>query len=152
MSDPTDIHESSERICDTLRKAREARGISIEYLAKELRLQTSFIEALESENNEVLPGETYMRVYLRSLCKYLALDPDVLMHRFFEERGVTGDDTLRKNSQTRIHMAAYKPKKRPPFFLLVALGILVVLIVATVIFRHAAVTGHASPIGLAPAV
>jgi cytoskeletal protein RodZ len=96
---------------EILRREREKRNISVEAVAKTLRLNARYIEALESDRYEQLPGDTYIRVYLRSLSRFLSLDSEEIFQRFFKERGVTGADTLRKDSRTKINLAAQEEKK-----------------------------------------
>ncbi len=67
------------RIGETLREARERRGLSIEQAALETRISPRFLEALEAEEFEVLPAPVYVRGFLRSYANYLRLDPQPLL-------------------------------------------------------------------------
>ncbi|GIW18523.1 MAG: hypothetical protein KatS3mg064_1680 [Tepidiforma sp.] len=67
------------RIGDTLREARERRGLSIEQAAQETRISPRFLEALEAEEFDVLPAPVYVRGFLRSYANYLKLDPQPLL-------------------------------------------------------------------------
>jgi cytoskeletal protein RodZ len=109
--EPGSRSTGNERIGEILRQARELRGIGVETLAKELKLNARYIQALEANDYDQLPGDTYIRVYLRSLCVYFSLNPEELLMRFFDERGVTGVDTLRKDSSTKINISAVDKKK-----------------------------------------
>ncbi len=60
---------AAELVGETLRRERQSRGISIESIAKSLRLNPLFIEALEANQYDLLPGDAYIRVYLRSIKK-----------------------------------------------------------------------------------
>ena len=66
----------------TLRAAREAAGIEIAELAAELRIPKSYLEALETEQYDILPGATYGFGYIRSYCKYLKIDPQPFLDKF----------------------------------------------------------------------
>jgi cytoskeletal protein RodZ len=132
---PGDAGRQNERVGEILRREREQRRISIEDVAKKLRLNAKYIEAIESNQYDKLPGDTYIRVYLRSLSSFLSLNAGEIFRRFFEERGVTGVDTLRKDSSTKINIAAQEEKK-PNTALIVTLAVIALLVIFSVIVNR----------------
>lgn len=58
----------------SLRAVREAQSLDIATLSYELRIPKNYIEALELEDYDVLPGTTYGYGYIRSYCKFLNID------------------------------------------------------------------------------
>jgi cytoskeletal protein RodZ len=141
---PGDSGPHKERVGEILRCERERRQLSIEAVAKKLRLNAKYIEALESNRYDELPGDTYIRVYLRSLSSFLSLNAEEIFRRFFEERGVTGVDTLRKDSSTKINIAAQEEKK-PNTALFVTLSVIALLVIFSVIAnRQGCHSSHAA--------
>ena len=67
------------KIGDTLREARERRGLTIEQAAQETRISPRFLEALEAEEFDALPAPVYVRGFLRSYANYLRIDPQPLL-------------------------------------------------------------------------
>jgi cytoskeleton protein RodZ len=65
-----------------LRKVRIERGLSIEEVARQLRLSPRVISALEEGAYERLPSPTYVRGYLRSYAMLLGLAPQQLIDEF----------------------------------------------------------------------
>ncbi len=118
---------NNERIGDMLRREREKRQISVETIAAKLRLNAKYIEALEENRYDRLPGDTYIRVYLRSLARYLSLDSEEIFRRFFDERGVTGADTLRKDSATKINLPALEERKENGSKALIVMALIIAL-------------------------
>lgn len=59
-----------------LREAREARGLSREEVAAQLRLQLKHITALEEDDYDALPGQTFVTGYLRNYARLLELPED----------------------------------------------------------------------------
>lgn len=57
-----------------LRSAREHRGKSLEEAARETRVRTDYLEALEQEEFHALGSDVYVRGFLRSYAKYLGLN------------------------------------------------------------------------------
>jgi cytoskeletal protein RodZ len=67
---------------DTLRDARQARGISLETAERETKIRAKYISALEDDNLAGLPGPVYARGFLRNYAAYLGLDPDDAIDMF----------------------------------------------------------------------
>lgn len=63
----------------TLREAREARGLSLREVQMELKIRQRYLEALETENLDLLPGRVYARGFLRSYARFLGLDAEPLV-------------------------------------------------------------------------
>jgi cytoskeleton protein RodZ len=64
-----------------LRRAREARGLSIEAAAEATRIRARHIQALEDEELEILPHPVFATGLLRSYASFLGLDPNVMAAR-----------------------------------------------------------------------
>ncbi len=63
---------------ETLRKAREAKGLSLEEAARKTGVRLEYLEALESCRFEGLPEPGLMRAHLRRLARFFDLDPEAL--------------------------------------------------------------------------
>lgn len=63
-----------ENIGDSLRQARIERNISLEEVEKNTKIRKVYLEALENEKWNVIPGAVYTRGFLRTYAKYLGLD------------------------------------------------------------------------------
>ena len=63
---------------ETLRRARTAKGITIEDAERVTRIPRKYLEALELENFGILPAPVYARGFLRSYAGYLGLEPGEL--------------------------------------------------------------------------
>lgn len=49
-------------------------GVSLEKASKEIHLAFKYLEALENDQLEALPGRVYLKVFLKKYCGYLHLD------------------------------------------------------------------------------
>ncbi|GAG98615.1 unnamed protein product [marine sediment metagenome] len=59
-----------------LRERREAKGISLIEVEKDLKIRKKYLQALEEGNVDVIPGKAYLIGYLRNYCKYLGVDEE----------------------------------------------------------------------------
>ena len=111
---------------DTLRKERITRRITVETIAKDLKLNVKYIKALESNEHNALPADPYVRVYLKSLAKYLSLDSEEILKQFYRERGLTIEPPA-KESPSRIQISMKQKEESKSPLLIVALVLIVLL-------------------------
>ncbi|HQP49098.1 MAG TPA: DUF4115 domain-containing protein [Spirochaetota bacterium] len=71
-----------ESIGERLRNAREAKKLSLKDVARETNIPSRYVEALEDEEFERFPGETYVIGFLRSYVDYLKLDSDEFIQAY----------------------------------------------------------------------
>src|SRR5579884_3206338 len=60
----------------SFKKAREAKGISLDRIAAETRISTRFLLAIENEEFNLLPGGIFNRGFVRTYAEKVGLDPD----------------------------------------------------------------------------
>ena len=66
-----------------LSEARKKRRLRYKRLSTELNIPENYLQALEEENYEVMPGgDPYIKGYLRAYAKKLGLDPDFIIERY----------------------------------------------------------------------
>ncbi len=71
-----------ESIGDRLRAIRESKKMTIKEVAKETNISHTYIEALENEEFERFPGETYVVGFIRSYSEYLKIDPEEIVQAY----------------------------------------------------------------------
>jgi cytoskeleton protein RodZ len=67
---------------ERLRRDRELRGVSREEISAATRIASRFLEALENEQWERLPGGVFNRGFLRAVARFLGLDEDDLIAQY----------------------------------------------------------------------
>jgi len=67
---------------ERLKREREMREVSIEELTKSTRISTRFLEALENEDWDRLPGGVFGHGFVRSIARYLGLDEESLLAEY----------------------------------------------------------------------
>jgi cytoskeletal protein RodZ len=115
-----------DMVGDILRKERITRRITVDTIAKDLKLNVKYIKALEGNDYKALPADPYVRVYLKSLAKYLSLDSEAILKQFYKERGII-PDIHDKNATEKIKISMQtKEKSGSPFIPIII--ILIILI------------------------
>ncbi|MBN1945443.1 MAG: helix-turn-helix domain-containing protein [Bradymonadales bacterium] len=76
-----------------LRAAREREGLSIKELAAVTRIAPRFINCLEEDRYDEIPGEVFVRGFLRNCARELAIDPDELIHLYEQFTGQVNHKT-----------------------------------------------------------
>ena len=59
-----------------LRRERELRHISLDQVAERTKINRRYLEAIEEERYEHLPGEAFVRGFIRSYAQSVGLDPE----------------------------------------------------------------------------
>lgn len=127
----------SAELGEMLRRAREAKGLTLEDLQERTKIQRRYLEAIERGDLHVLPGHFYTRAFVRRYAEMVGLDPDQIVQQYeailpkTEEPAPVSTITQSRASRRRA-MAAGGWTVRVLLYAFVAL-IVVVLVLA---WRH----------------
>lgn len=69
-------------IGETLRAARETKGVSLQQAEEDTKIRKRYLEALEDEDYDIIPGRVYAKGFLRNYADYLGLSPDEMLMEF----------------------------------------------------------------------
>ena len=78
MAEPSDMASFGEN----LRRERELRGVALRDIADATKISMRFLQALEQDRVDVLPGGIFQRSFVRQYAKHLGLDPDRMVTEF----------------------------------------------------------------------
>ena len=134
-------------IGNSLREARLRQGYELPRVEADTKIRAKYLRALEEERFEVLPGETYVKGFLRTYSEYLGLDGQLYVDEF-NSRFTREEEPL----------TPARPKKQPARsravesnFVIVALaGIIAVTILVVVAWKFG--SGPKSSTGIPPVV
>ena len=96
-----------ETIGKILKNAREKKGLTIEKLEEKTRIVARYIKALEDDEFDKLPGEIYIKGFIRNLSDKLSLDSKLLLERYnlqinenkFEQELYKNDNKIVKSAK-----------------------------------------------------
>lgn len=78
----------TESIGDLLKRHRETRRMSLSEVSRVTRIPLATLEALEHDRYDELPGEVFVRGFLKSYAKAVGIVPDEVLARYTASRRV----------------------------------------------------------------
>jgi len=105
-----------------LRELREARGMSVEEVSRATRVPVSSVERIENDRFDELPGEVFVRGFLKSYARALSVPPDDVLARYTASRRVAWVTPLPMSSGNN-----QKPARGRRFGVAIAFVLLLIL-------------------------
>jgi cytoskeleton protein RodZ len=124
---------------ESLKTQRELRGVSLREMADSTKISVRFLQALEEDRLEVLPGGIYPRAFVRQYALYIGLDP---------ERTVA--DFLLRQRRPEPERRPAKPERRLRVTPGAVFFAVVVLVAAFLTLRRPATEDGEPPVTVAP--
>jgi cytoskeletal protein RodZ len=130
------LQDATIGVGPALRKAREHRGLTLDEAARDTKLRTDLLAALEDESFDALLGDVYVRGALRTYSQYLGLSPDKVVAAYARH----ADDPEpppppRKMGRVEQAMAAARIRDNQKFLLIAAASLLVILLAVGLLAR-----------------
>lgn len=120
-----------ENLGSILRDKRKNLGLSLDQASAELRIKSQYLEALESEEYELLPDPLYVKIFLKAYADYLGLNFDELLSKFSQkEKKEEGEE----ETEPKMEAGRTKPQNHTQF--LIVLGIILGLLCILVFLEH----------------
>ena len=116
-------------IGNTLKSARESLGMSMELAEERTKIRRKYLEAMEDERFDVLPGRVYVKGFLKNYASFLGLDPKPLLMAFEENSAPERDEDLDAKEFTSLEKSVSGKT-----IWKAALGITVIALVAALIY------------------
>ena len=93
-----------------LRKRREEKNIDLDTVSRDTIISKQYLEALENENTDIFPGDTYVTGFLRNYSDYLGLDSAYLIKLFqgkmMQESPVPENLIIKRHINKKVLVAA----------------------------------------------
>lgn len=123
----------TQSIGEKLRLAREARGIALRDISEQTRISIRYLEAIETDEYNRLPGGIFNRSFIRAYAKYVGYDEHEALEdyaRTLRERGEPVEDAPSKQHSLVYTDDANNQRRSPFVTLLLAIIILAALSLA----------------------
>ena len=136
-------------IGDIFRQEREKKQLTLKDVESETNIRTLYLDAIEKGNYKTIRGEVYLKGFIRTYAKYLGLDQDEMLNKYYAERqpaeqpaaGVPNAAPDRTPQATTTETVSQKPavsldqrikyrRKKRNFSNIVFGGIIIIIIIA----------------------
>ncbi|GAA0332361.1 helix-turn-helix domain-containing protein [Bacillus carboniphilus] len=77
-----------------LREAREAKGLSLEDLQEITKIQKRYLVGIEEGNYAPMPGNFYVRAFIKQYAEAVGLEPEEIFHEYASEIPTSHQDDL----------------------------------------------------------
>jgi cytoskeleton protein RodZ len=126
-------------IGNSLREARLRHDLDFPQIEQATKIRGKYLRALEEEQFEVLPAETYVKGFLRSYAEYLGLDGQLYVDEYNSRYIHVDEETpLRTRSSSSLGRAA--PRFAASVVLLALAGIAVLTLLVFAAWRYGSST------------
>ena len=79
---------------ERLREARERQKVSLHAIAEKTNISVRFLDAIEKNQFDKLPGGIFTRGFIRSYASQVGLDPDATVEQFLSDEPAQRDDDI----------------------------------------------------------
>src|SRR5581483_3599127 len=118
-------------IGNSLREARLRRGVDVAQAEVATKIRGKYLRALEDEQFELLPAQTYVKGFLRTYAEYLGLDGQLYVDEF-NSRFVSGDEHEPRTRRSTTTRPQRRNRRLETNVVLVALGAIAILTVIVI--------------------
>jgi len=84
---------------ERLKRERELREVTLEEITQATRIGSRFLEALENEDWDKLPGGVFNRGFVRSIAHYLGLDEEAFLGEYDLAHAAHANQQVQKHAQ-----------------------------------------------------
>jgi Helix-turn-helix domain len=134
-------------IGNSLREARERQGLGYPEIESATKIRAKYIRALEEEDFTAIPGDAYIRGFLRTYADYLGLDPDIYVDEYASRFLTSWRDEVPPRPARR-HIPSREQSLGRRSVVLVLAGIALVTVLVFVAWRFGGSTGSTPPAGV----
>jgi cytoskeletal protein RodZ len=115
-------------IGNSLREARLRQGLEFPEVEQATKIRGKYLRALEDEQFDILPGQTYVKGFLRSYSEYLGLDGQLYVDEY-NSRYIPGDEETPLRAQSTSVGRNPRVESSVVLVALAAIGIVTALVV-----------------------
>jgi cytoskeletal protein RodZ len=118
---------------EQLRRAREARGVTLREISEQTRITMRHLEAIESDDYKHLPGGIFNKSFIKAYARHVGFDEQralELYARTARERGESIDEVATTPQRSRVYMG--DPARSP--WVTFALSVVIVGVLALIVY------------------
>ncbi len=117
-----------------LKRERELRGISLKEISSSTKISLRFLQALEEDRLDILPGNFFIKAILKSYAKFIGLEEDYVLNKFYEASLELEESQESKYIKRKTRSATKKNIKKLIFYIALLIIVLAFLFLLYYLF------------------
>jgi cytoskeletal protein RodZ len=117
-----------------LKRERELRAISLKDISGQTRINARYLQALEDDKLDQLPGAFFIKSVLRSYSKCIGVDENYFVNKYHQDVLIQEDAQEKERRKNEFIPSEPKKKKIWPWILALLLAIIVAACAAAYVF------------------
>lgn len=103
-----------QTVGELLREEREKKGLSIKDIETAISIRSLYINAIEEDNYSVIPGEVYLKGFIRNYANYLGLDGQEMVNSYRQSQlpPITHESIASETLDTAVEKPKSKSKPK----------------------------------------
>ena len=99
---------------ETLKRERELREMTLREISDATKVNIRYLEALEQNSFEILPGGLFNKGFIRAYATYVGLDCEEMVHAYLDEIALHDAGPVEETDPTHsgVHRPAVAPRRR----------------------------------------
>lgn len=98
-------------IGEELKRERARRGLTLKDVEQVLHIRMAYLEALETDSYQIIPGSVYVKGFIRNYANFLGLEGQRLIDTY---KSQAGEETVIKLRPVQLAKAYEEDRKRKP--------------------------------------
>jgi cytoskeleton protein RodZ len=132
-------------IGNSLREARLRQGLDFPEIEQATKIRPKYLRALEDEQFDILPGQTYVKGFLRSYAEYLGLDGQLYVDEY-NSRYIHVDEETPLRARSTSSLGGAGPRFESSIVLVALAAIAIVTLLVFAAWRFGSNTPHTAGI------
>ena len=95
---------------ELLRQRRETMGLTFTDLQARTKIRVKYLEAIEKGDFDVIPGEVYLRGFIRSIASELGIDQQEAMQLYHQDIAPQGEEAADLSTPAPMQAVPVTPK------------------------------------------
>lgn len=116
-----------------LKTARESKKIAIEDVAASTRIGRRYLEALENDRFDMMPGGFFLKAMIRSYAAAIGLDAEKTVDRY-KKAGIIDDSSGIHFNKTR-DLSLFAGKNKMVVWTMIIIGLVIAAVILTLLLR-----------------
>ncbi len=122
-----DVDETKESFGAYLKREREYRHITLDEISRATKIRKYYLDAIERDEYKLLPGEAYLKGFVRCYAKYIGIEPDDAILRL--------EAYLKQNEARKTPVPVKKSiikKSKGVYIAIVTAGVLIIALIGII--------------------